>query len=109
LNKRCFSGVPFPLVQGMEAFKFIDSNAGKLDTKFAVVAASAIAIDQHGEEGKPAQTRLYVYPDVDSHVLYLITIGDKKSQRQDNASCREFMVWLTEQNQDVQSGTETQS
>jgi hypothetical protein len=93
----------------MEAFKFIDSNAGKLDTKFAVVAASAIAIDQHGEEGKPAQTRLYVYPDVDSHVLYLITIGDKKSQRQDNASCREFMVWLTEQNQDVQSGTETQS
>lgn len=59
----------------------------------------AIAIDQKGAEGKPAQTRLYVYPDPDTQTLYLITIGDKKSQRDDNATCRELIVGLREEKQ----------
>ena len=59
----------------------------------------AIAIDQKGCSGKPTQTRLYVYPDADTETLYLITIGTKKSQRDDNASCREFIVGLREQKQ----------
>jgi hypothetical protein len=62
----------------------------------------SIAIDQKGAEGKPAQTRLYVYPDPDTKTLYLITIGDKQSQRDDNSTCREFIVSLREQKQDAQ-------
>lgn len=62
----------------------------------------AIAIDQKGAEGKAAQTRLYVYPDPDTKTLYLITIGDKKSQRDDNATCRELIVSLREQKQNDQ-------
>lgn len=42
------------------------------------------AIDQRGgRKGKLKQTRLYIYPDIDTKILYLITIGDKKSQRED--------------------------
>lgn len=63
----------------------------------------AIAIDQKGAEGKPAQTRLYVYPDPDTKILHLITIGDKGSQRDDNATCREYIVSLREQKQDAKS------
>ena len=62
----------------------------------------AIAIDQKGVEGKPAQTRLYIYPDPEASTLYLITIGDKRSQRDDNATCREFIVTLREEKQNTQ-------
>lgn len=62
----------------------------------------AIAIDQKGTEGKAAQTRLYVYPDPDTSTLNLITIGDKRSQRDDNATCREFIVSLREEKQNTQ-------
>ena len=42
------------------------------------------AIDQRGGgKGKLQQTRLYIYPDVDQKILYLITIGDKNSQKDD--------------------------
>jgi hypothetical protein len=66
----------------------------------------AIAIDQKGTEGKPAQTRLYVYPDPDTKTLYLITIGDKKSQRDDNATCRELILDLRKEKQDGQNKQE---
>src|SRR5438045_3719478 len=66
----------------------------------------AIAIDQKGAEGKPAQTRLYVYPDPELRILYLITIGDKGSQRDDNATCRELIVGLREEKQNVRDGKE---
>ena len=59
----------------------------------------AIAIDQKGCSGKPMQIRLYAYADADSVTLYLITSGTKKSQRDDNASCREFIVGLRERKQ----------
>lgn len=62
----------------------------------------AIAIDQKGTKGKPTQTRLYVYPDPDTATLYLITIGDKNSQRDDNATCRELIVGLREEKQNAQ-------
>ncbi len=42
------------------------------------------AIDQKsGGKGKLRQTRLYVYPDVEAKALYLITIGDKQTQKED--------------------------
>ncbi|HEV3386318.1 MAG TPA: hypothetical protein VG097_15965 [Gemmata sp.] len=62
-------------------------------------ADGAIAIDQRGAKGKPTQTRLYVYPDPDTQTLYLITIGDKTSQREDNAKCRKLIIDLREKKQ----------
>ena len=66
----------------------------------------AIAIDQKGCSGKPTQTRLYVFADADTETLHLITIGTKKSQRDDNASCRELIVSLRERKQNTQDETE---
>ncbi len=48
-----------------------------------------IAIDQKGGGVNLAQTRLYIYPERDT--LYLITMGDKQSQQDDLAICREFV------------------
>ncbi|HXD87643.1 MAG TPA: hypothetical protein VN641_14200 [Urbifossiella sp.] len=62
----------------------------------------AIAIDQKGASGKPKQTRLYLYADADTQLLYLITIGDKQSQREDNAACRELIVELRNEKQESQ-------
>lgn len=44
-----------------------------------------------------------MYPDPDTQTLYLITIGDKKSQRDDNATCREWIVSLREAKQNTQN------
>ena len=53
------------------------------------------AIDQRGGvKGNLRQTRLYVYPDVDAKVLYLITIGDKSSQKNDIKLSADFVVQL---------------
>jgi hypothetical protein len=55
-----------------------------------------VAIDQKGGGRSLAQTRLYVYPDVARETLYLITLGDKKSQRDDIAVCQDFVAKLPE-------------
>ncbi len=55
------------------------------------------AIDQKGGEGKLAQGRLYVYPDADAEVLYLITLGDKDSQDEDIQYCNQFIRQLREE------------
>ncbi|PIW61358.1 MAG: hypothetical protein COW13_03365 [Candidatus Omnitrophica bacterium CG12_big_fil_rev_8_21_14_0_65_50_5] len=53
------------------------------------------AIDQRGGgKGKLQQTRLYVYPDIETKVLYLITIGDKQSQKDDIKQSADFVVGL---------------
>lgn len=52
------------------------------------------ALDQRGSKGKLKQTRLYVYPDVETKIIYLITIGDKHSQRQDIKQSTDFVVKL---------------
>ena len=51
------------------------------------------AIDQKGgkEKIKLQQMRLYIYPDPISKTVYLLTIGDKSSQRNDIKLCREFV------------------
>jgi hypothetical protein len=51
------------------------------------------AIDQKGggQKMKLQQTRLYVYPDITNRILYLLTIGDKGTQRDDINLCREFV------------------
>jgi hypothetical protein len=53
------------------------------------------ALDQKGGgKGKLRQTRLYVYPDIDQKILYLITIGDKKSQKEDIKLSADFVIRL---------------
>jgi hypothetical protein len=50
-----------------------------------------VSIDQRGGGPNLAQTRLYVYPDEKKEVLYLITLGDKASQRDDISTCAAFI------------------
>src|ERR1700757_3414309 len=40
-----------------------------------------VAIDQKGGGKNLAQTRLYVYPDVETETLHVIILGDKGSQK----------------------------
>jgi len=53
-----------------------------------------IAIDQKGIKGRPRQIRLYIYAVEVDQVLYLITIGDKNTQKRDLADCREFVDFM---------------
>ncbi len=53
-----------------------------------------VAIDQKGAQGKPKQTRLYVYVVEMNNTLHLITIGDKNSQQRDLADCRKYVTAL---------------
>jgi hypothetical protein len=50
-----------------------------------------VAVDQHGADRKLRETRLYFYPDADTQLIRLITIGDKNSQKADIGLCREFV------------------
>ena len=54
------------------------------------------AIDQKGgkrvkRKTKLKQTRLYIYPAMQEKILYLLTIGDKNSQKEDINFCRNFV------------------
>jgi hypothetical protein len=53
-----------------------------------------VAIDQKGGGKSLAQTRLYVYPETEREVLYLITLGDKRSQKDDIKTCQAFVDQL---------------
>jgi hypothetical protein len=60
-----------------------------------------VAIDQKGGEKGLAQTRLYVYPETETETLHVITLGDKRSQKADIATCRAFVTELREGRQDT--------
>ena len=50
-----------------------------------------------GEEGGGkglAATRLYVYPDTESQVLHLLSLGDKNTQAEDVKTCHRFVAQL---------------
>src|SRR4051812_24411137 len=53
-----------------------------------------VAIDQKGGGKSLAQTRLYVYPDAESQKLFVLTLGDKRSQKADIELCRTFVETL---------------
>ncbi len=61
----------------------------------------AVATDQKGGGKNLAQTRLYVYPDTETEILHLITLGDKRSQKDDIATCRSFINELGKERQDT--------
>lgn len=50
-----------------------------------------LAIDQKGGGAGLKETRLYTYPDEDTKSLYLITLGDKRSQKKDIQYCKEWV------------------
>jgi len=52
--------------------------------------SDVIAIDQTGGQNLAA-TRLYVYPDVETETLYLLTLGDKSTQEADIQDCKQFV------------------
>jgi len=66
-------------------------------TTFGFVHAEpngVVSVDQKGGGPNLAQTRLYAYPDEQKEVLYLITLGDKNSQKDDIKSCASFIKAL---------------
>lgn len=52
-----------------------------------------IALDQKGgkQKVKLQQARLYIFPYLKEKVLYILTIGDKRSQSNDINYCRKFV------------------
>lgn len=70
----------------------IQINAGFLHKEPAGIKA----IDQKGakETNKPKQTRLYVYSIYKNKVLYLLAIGDKKTQSDDIKKCIDYVKRL---------------
>jgi len=55
------------------------------------------AVDQKGGGKALAETRLYVYADMEQKVLYLITIGNKADQSRDVAISSEFAEAIRKQ------------
>ena len=60
-----------------------------------------VAIDQKGGGRNLAETRLYVYADVTTETLHVITLGDKRSQKNDIATCQTFVNELRKGRQDA--------
>jgi len=54
-----------------------------------------IALTEKGYKPKQPPTRLYAYPRQDSKTLYLITLGNKGSQKQDIKDCYRFIDSLS--------------
>ncbi len=63
-----------------------------------IESLGVIAIDQKGAEGKPRQTRLYIYAFERLGTVYLLTIGDKNSQQADIKDCCDFVKSLRRDN-----------
>ena len=53
-----------------------------------------LALDQKGGGKNLAQTRLYIYPDADGEIVYVITLGGKDTQAEDIKTCGEFVEQL---------------
>lgn len=58
-----------------------------------------LAIDQKGGGKSLSQTRLYIYPDIDTKILHIITLGDKGSQQKDIGLCNDFVARLRSETQ----------
>ncbi len=65
-----------------------------------------IRIKQTGAGVKLAETRLYLYTDVNTKTLYLLTIGDKRSQSDDIQYCRRCVQQIRTDLDDLQGQTD---
>ena len=62
-----------------------------------------IAIDQKGGGSSLAETRLYAYPDDETETLYLVTLGDKRSQADDIQEAKRFVERLRNEREHEQN------
>ncbi len=55
-----------------------------------------VAIDQKGggKKIRLQETRLYLYPDAEKKTVYLMAIGNKKTQKRDIADCSKLLKQL---------------
>ena len=51
-----------------------------------------VALDQKGGGANLQETRLYVYPNEERKVLFIITVGNKDEQQSDIQFCSEFVA-----------------
>lgn len=85
-------------------FKSLEAGVKPLQIKHGFLhnePLGVVAIDQKGGGKHLAQTRLYAYPDTETEVLYVITLGDKRSQKEDISTCRGFVQRLRKERQDT--------
>jgi hypothetical protein len=63
-----------------------------------------LAVTERGAGGNAVPLRLYVYPDDDSETLFLITMGDKRTQQGDVLFCKRSLKAIRPEGQtpDVQ-------
>lgn len=54
-----------------------------------------VAIDQKGGGSNLQETRLYIFPNEERKMLYIITIGNKDEQASDIQFCSEFVASFT--------------
>jgi hypothetical protein len=84
-------------------FKSLEAGVNPLQIKHGFLhnePLGVVAIDQKGGGKNLAQTRLYVYPDTETEVLHVITLGDKRSQKkEDIPTCRVFVNSLRKERQ----------
>ena len=89
-KKRQLAAVDVNLATYFRALEF----ANPLQIKHGFVhpePLGIVAIDQSGGgHGKLAETRLYVYPDTETQLLHLITIGDKNTQAEDIQFAKDY-------------------
>src|SRR5262249_42670877 len=81
-------------------FKALEAGTNPLQIKHGFMhqePLGVVAIDQKGGGKDLAQTRLYVYPDTETETLFVITLGDKRSQKNDIATCRAFIHALRQE------------
>lgn len=77
----------------------LNSGANLEHTKFGFMHSEPrgiVAIDQKGGGAGLKETRLYLYPDKSSHLIHLITLGDKSTQKADIRYACEFLGGLTQ-------------
>ncbi|MBY0522972.1 MAG: hypothetical protein K2R98_06220 [Gemmataceae bacterium] len=64
--------------------------------------SGVVALDQKRGGKNLRQTRLYVFPDADTGVLHLITVGGKDTQSDDIQFCREYVQSIQKQKEEGQ-------
>lgn len=86
------------VLENLQRYQDALNDGGRLETiKFGFIhhePKGVKAIDQKGGGNKLKQTRLYTYAYVKGQTLYLITLGDKKSQPTDIQQCNRFVDGL---------------
>jgi hypothetical protein len=83
-------------------FVALQGGTNPLQIKFGFIhpeGRGVVAIDQKGGGKSLAQTRLYVYADVDNQILYQLTLGDKKTRGEDIKFAHEFVGNLWKERQ----------